>query len=753
MIQAYLAQETGAVEAGWVLDLAAPDEWPASLPRWQEEFRFMLGLEPWPERTPLQATVTGIVEGEDYVIENLHFQSRPGLYVTANLYRPREIPNEPYPAVLYLCGHSSRGRDGNKTAFQSHGLWFARHGYVCLILDTLQLGEIAAHHHGTYRMDRWWWHSRGYTPAGVEAWNGVRAIDYLLERPDVDAGRIGVTGISGGGAATLWVAALDPRVAIAAPISGFSDLEAYLPHRYINGHCDCMFLHNSYRWPWTRIAALVAPRPMLFVDSDQDPIFPLDGHQRVAARLERVYALHGAGDRFDSVVSRGGHAYRQDIRRAVYRFFNTHFHGDPREVLDSERDVIGENQGADAHPIPTSRLRVFATDNDLPPDAINATVDQVFVPRAPLHPPTPEQWKATQAERQERLRQVSFPGLPKTLPPARRLPERATNASSAAAVTAAASATEAPRRIRTERIETEPGISLELKWTPPPDGQDIRGVALGIVEKADGEETPDWLTTVGRPGEVLMWLAPRGWGATHWTQRNPPNYVERSLALLGRTADAGRVWDVAATAGYAALHPAFRSGPDAKPIPVRVLGRGPAAAIAAYAALWESMVTELTLVEPPDTHEDPAAPQFLSVLRVTDFPEVLGWLAPRPMELITDQPASWALARNGYATAMAAEHLQIRTPGDQVRTPPREAGQAEESRWLLVQLAAGTRVQAVADDYGLRWERTLASDPDQHVFDAGELNRARTIRQRMIDDPRVRTVYFDPPTDRARRRP
>ena len=101
-----------------------------------------------------------------------------------------------------------------------------------------------------------------------------------------------------------------------------------------------MFLYNTYQWPWARIAGLVAPRPLLFVNSDADDIFPMDGNERVINRLERLYSLFGAGDSVDAVVSIGGHAYRQDIRQAAYRFMNTHLKNDPQPVLDSEVDLV-----------------------------------------------------------------------------------------------------------------------------------------------------------------------------------------------------------------------------------------------------------------------------------------------------------------------------------------------------------------------------------------------------------------------------
>src|SRR4051812_37742759 len=273
MIEKYLAAETDKLSQKFLDGAKTLDEWKQKRPRLYQEYMDMLGLWPIPEKTPLKATKTGEIEAHGVIVEKVHFQSKPGLYVTANVYRPKaqgqpSLGVRKLPAIVYVCGHSNRGRDGNKTAFQDHGFWFANNGYVCIVLDTLQLGEIAGIHHGTYGIrsgktpaeTRWWWHSAGYTPAGVECWNGIRAIDYLLTRPEVDPEKIGVTGISGGGAATFWIAAADDRVKVAVPVSGMSDLESYVTNKVVNGHCDCMFVHNAYQWEWTTILALFAPK-------------------------------------------------------------------------------------------------------------------------------------------------------------------------------------------------------------------------------------------------------------------------------------------------------------------------------------------------------------------------------------------------------------------------------------------------------------------------------------------------------------
>src|SRR5262245_36640161 len=134
----YLADGAAALEREFLPGIKTADDLEKARPTLRQTYLDMLGLWPLPEKTPLQATVTGRLEQSGYTVENLHFQSRPGLYVTANLYLPRPAPKERAPAILYQCGHYNQmKRDGNKAAAdcQSHAIWFATHGYVALVLD------------------------------------------------------------------------------------------------------------------------------------------------------------------------------------------------------------------------------------------------------------------------------------------------------------------------------------------------------------------------------------------------------------------------------------------------------------------------------------------------------------------------------------------------------------------------------------------------------------------------------------------
>lgn len=635
MIQAYLKREAAKLDARFADDLVSAEEWKAKRKQYLDEYYYMLGLAPLPEKTPLRPVVTGTLKRDGYVVENLHYQSRPGLYVTGNLYRPAEAkPGEKLPAVFYVCGHSGRGRNGNKVAYQSHGIWFARHGYVCLVVDSLQLGEIAATHHGTYRLDRWWWHARGYTPAGVEAWNGIRGIDYLTSRDDVDPKRIAVTGISGGGAATFWIAAADERVAVAVPVSGMADLESYVGNRVINGHCDCMFLYNTFRWPWTRIAGLVAPRPMLFVNSDNDAIFPMDANERITSRLERLYSQHESSDRFDTVVSVGGHAYRRDIRRAAYRFVNAHLKGDARELSDSEVDIVSEGNNPGAYPISPEDLRVFPTDADLPRDELNTKIDETFVPIARPQLPDIAGFDAWKKMQLAEFRRVSFGCFPADIPPATKLGDVDSS---------------------TERMLSEDGIEFRLRFA---EATPCTSVRIAVLSEDTAGTSPGWAGS-DVADQAIVYCEPRGIGATRWTAKNPPNYVERSHVLLGRTVDAGRIRDVIAAAKYLASSSRL-GGKDGK-LKIEVVGHGKSSLIAAYAAVLDDAIVAAHVYDPPPTHMDNAAPRLLNVLRVCDVPTALGLIAPRTLRIAGDFEKFSDTTRL-YEAAEAERGLNIAPP-------------------------------------------------------------------------------------------
>jgi hypothetical protein len=343
----------------------------------------MLGLPAIETRDPeLKATITGSLETDHVVVEKLHFQSLPGLYVTGNLYRPKQVEGR-IPAILYVCGHGQVLSDGvslgNKTYYQHHPAWFAEHGYVCLAIDTIQLGEIEGIHHGLYSFDRWDWPVRGYTPAGVEAWNAVRAIDYLMTRPDVDPNKMGITGRSGGGAYSWYAAAIDPRISVAVPVAGITDLRDHVVNQCVRGHCDCMYMVNRYGWDYAMLAAMIYPRPLLIGNTDKDPIFPLEGVERVHHQVRHVYQ-HGYKENLGIQWTTGGHEDTQELQLGCFVWFD-HF-------LKGNRRVI--RQPAEAR-FERTQLRVL---NAIPNDQKVTSVQEWFVPCvSPALPKDAAEWE------------------------------------------------------------------------------------------------------------------------------------------------------------------------------------------------------------------------------------------------------------------------------------------------------------------------------------------------------------------------
>lgn len=645
----YFTTQTERLRQRTLATLSTREAWEAGHAERRRQLQEMLGLDPWPERTDLSPVVTGRTERDGFVVERVQFQSLPGLYVTGNLYLPMEA-GEPAPGVLYVCGHAGVKEGdvslGNKTAYQHHGAWFARNGYACLTIDSLQLGEIEGIHHGTYRYGMWWWNARGYTPAGVEAWNCIRALDYLQQRPEVDGERLGVTGRSGGGAYSWWTAALDDRIRVAAPVAGVADLQNHVVDGCVEGHCDCMFYVNTYQWDYPMLAALVAPRPLLIVNTDSDDIFPLDGVMRVHDFTRKVYRLLDADDQLGLQISEGPHSDGQNLQVAVSRWFD-------RFLRDADEPV----QDVGVNYFEPSELRVFAEN---PTDEVNTTIQETFVPRS--RPATASSRVALEAQADEArdwLRSRSFAAWPEERAPLDW--ERVYSGErEGMQLSAYEYTTEAPFRLRFYLIRpvgATPG-RINVSYAAP----EFLDAGFHSLLKAAFPDLPfreeveverdaleEWERfaeswPAGPSPDALVVLAPRGVGdASFSVETNRQQHFRRRLNLLGQTLDGMQLYDL--LVGLEAVRAAAKEEDWSAPITLKADGARATAAI--YAALFDRRVAELDLTNPTPNHRD--GPIYLNVLRRYDAPDALAAALPfveRARLSFVEQPGAWAAAQN-----------------------------------------------------------------------------------------------------------
>lgn len=612
MFADYFRAETRTLTERSLADLRTVDDWRRYRVTARRQLFEMLGLDPLPPKTDLKATVTGTLDHPEFTVEKLHFQSRPGLYVTANVYVPKNLSG-PAPAILYVCGHANVKINGvsygSKAHYQHWGAWLARNGYVCLIIDTIQLGEIEGIHHGTYREGFWWWNSRGYSSAAAEAWNCIRALDYLQSRPDVDGERLGVTGRSGGGAYSWWIAALDDRIKAACPTAGITDLQNYVADGCVEGHCDCMFMVNTYRWDYAQVAALVAPRPLLIVNSDKDTIFPLDGVVRLHERVRGIYDLEHAPEKLGLILGEGPHKDTQELQVPVLRWFNKWLKKSEAPVANYAEKFFTPQQ-----------LKVFAT---LPADEISSRCYENFTAlatdAASLDP------RRALAD----LRAKTFGGWPSAVAPAN-LRQIATTEADGVRLTVHEFESEGGIRLRFYLAQPAAGApkSVHVETVDEPTWRQQLQVAKAGFARALGEELgragldPNSPVQSGEQNDFAGWIryirdnqaayitfAPRGVGMSALGgDKRYQTQIRRRFMLLGATMASAQVWDVLR------VSEAARSLPGLGGLPLHFHASPEMTEVATFAALFEPKLASLTLAQTP--RSDQAAPDFLNWSRI-----------------------------------------------------------------------------------------------------------------------------------------
>ncbi len=297
-----------------------------------------------PERTPLNARVVGTLDRGDHRVEKVIFESQPKFYVTANLYLPKG-GRAPYPAILFPLGHEA----GSKahSAWQSVLVSMARKGFVCLAWDPIGQGERIQLWDDDFEDSKVVRSTTEHTMLGVQSillgdslarytiWDGMRALDYLLSRPEVDSKRVGVTGNSGGGTHTAYLAALEDRIHVAAPSCyitswrrlietiGPQDAEQCLP-----GWLAAGLDHGDF-------VLAFAPKPYMMLTAIRD-FFSITGARETFQESRGVFERLGSAANMQMFEADDGHGYTLPRRLAGYQWFRKHLQNADEEAVEPE---------------------------------------------------------------------------------------------------------------------------------------------------------------------------------------------------------------------------------------------------------------------------------------------------------------------------------------------------------------------------------------------------------------------------------
>ncbi len=312
--------------------------------------QIQLSFGQFPERTPLKPRISGIVDRDAYTIEKVVFESRPEFFVTGNLYIPKGKPI-PRPAVVGSCGHSSNGKAAE--AYQSFSQGLARQGYVVLIFDPIGQGERLQYPDEHLEKSHVGVGVGEHLLAGNQqflineffgtwrAWDGIRALDYLLSRPEVDPNHVGITGNSGGGTMTMWLAGLERRWTMAAPSCAVTQFRRNFQNELPADTEQCPPRILSLGIEHDDFLAAMAPRPVIIMAQERD-YFDARGSELSYQRLKKLYTLLGAEDKVRLHIGPDEHGYSRPNREAMYGFFN-HWtkaaQGHTEPALTIERDA------------------------------------------------------------------------------------------------------------------------------------------------------------------------------------------------------------------------------------------------------------------------------------------------------------------------------------------------------------------------------------------------------------------------------
>ena len=620
-----------------------------------------------PERPPLNPRIVNRFERDGYRIETLLFQSRPDLWVPSCLYIPTSGEG-PYPGIISPCGHSANGR--LYAAYQFMYMNLVKSGFVVLAYDPIGQGERRQYWNPQTNVNELggpvtWEHSfpgqllllLGEDLTHYRVWDGMRAIDYLLTRPEVDRNRIGCTGQSGGGTMTLFISALDERIRCAAVHQGGTshrwplvirpethlstgDTEQHLFPAAVHGIDPCD-LHVA-----------IAPRPLLATIEHYSPRF-----NQVAEHVRQRYRQLGVPERFATEEATDPHGMTVKLRLASTDWFCRWFYNRRGPETEPEFEL---EPAAKMYCTPGGSIRYSHT---------GETIFSLILKKQARLPPGP-QGRDIKAEIRSllHLKDVAGPLAPRHL------------------VTT-------PRNgYRIEKLEflSEPGVYVPA-WVFLPERNRVGGPPILYLNDAgigrDGMEFGP-LEGLARQGHLVVAVEARGTGET-----KPPHSGDVSRSEFGHVDDIETVlsywaWEIGESLFGMRVLDALRSveyvlsRPDVDRSGVRVIGRDMGALWALYAAaldpriravVAESGLLSYRALARADRYLHGANVFIIDVLKHFDLPQVAGAIADRPLALLrpvdhmkkpvesgpAEEEYEWT--RQRYATLGASERFRIVT--------------------------------------------------------------------------------------------
>jgi len=327
---------------------------------WQNRQKFVKSkldklIGPFPEKTPLNPRITGILQKEGYRVEKLVYESMPGFYVSGCMFIPDEIKGKA-PAILNVIGHNQEAFRAE--LYQIVYLNLVKKGFIVLAIDPIGQGEAVQFYDSEIGFSKVGYtvveHSyagnltflSGVSLARYFAWDGIRSIDYLVSRADVDPARIGVTGFSGGGTVTTYIAALDDRVKVSVPCSWSTYCQGLTETKGTQDP-DSFFYHGLKEGITVEdLFELRAPVPTLMTFTSRDEYLSIQGARDTYQEVAQAYKAFGEDENLQFVEDDYKHWLTPKIRQAIYSFFMKHL------------DVMGDPAEEEVEMIPIEELKI-----------------------------------------------------------------------------------------------------------------------------------------------------------------------------------------------------------------------------------------------------------------------------------------------------------------------------------------------------------------------------------------------------------